>query len=71
LEHGLVAAEDLALDVFVLPDGTLYVLDEDEFEALALPQEERQAALAVVDDLCRAVQDRTPPFDAVRVDAAG
>jgi hypothetical protein len=33
-EETLVSAEDLALDVYVMPDGRIRVLDEDEFKAL-------------------------------------
>ena len=39
-----VSGDDLALDVWVSPDGAVVVLDEDEFEALALNDEEREAA---------------------------
>jgi uncharacterized protein len=39
---------DLALDLLVFPDGTQLVLDEDEFIALNLSEEERlQAGLAL------------------------
>ena len=36
---------DLALDLFVYPDGKQEVLDEDEFAALDLPPEDRAGAL--------------------------
>lgn len=36
---------DLALDLWVAADGTQMVLDEDEFEALALDEKIRQQAL--------------------------
>lgn len=39
-----VRAEDLALDVWVDPDGRVTVLDEDEFAALPLGDDERTAA---------------------------
>ncbi|GEM_PF-286342 len=39
-----VCAEDLALDVWVDPDGRVMVLDEDEFAALPLDDGERAAA---------------------------
>ncbi len=45
LQDGQVSYRDLALDLVVLPDGRQQVLDEDEFEALALPQAVRQKAL--------------------------
>ena len=58
-----VMAEDLALDLLVLPDGEMVVLDEDEFAALALSEQERTAALAALESLRRAVRNHTPPFD--------
>lgn len=60
-----IRAEDLALDLLVWPDGRLAVLDKDEFAALPLRDGEREAAHAALDSLRRAVQRRTPPFDAI------
>jgi hypothetical protein len=37
---------DLALDLWVAPDGSQTVLDEDEFEALELEDETRRQAMA-------------------------
>jgi hypothetical protein len=53
---------DLELDVVVRPDGQTAVLDEDEFSALVIAEDERMAALAAVDELLRHAQDRTGPF---------
>ncbi len=39
-----VRCDDLALDVWVSPDGQATVLDEDEFAALPLPAADRAAA---------------------------
>ena len=39
-----VSSDDLALDVWVSPDGAVTVLDEDEFMALELSDDEREAA---------------------------
>jgi uncharacterized protein len=39
---GVVSYVDLALDLLVYPDGHQLVLDEDEFDALELSEEERQ-----------------------------
>lgn len=44
IEDNQVSYRDLALDLLVYPDGRQVVLDEDEFEALALPEESRQQA---------------------------
>lgn len=46
IEDGMVSYRDLALDLLVLPDGQQYVLDEEEFQQLRLPQEPTQLALA-------------------------
>jgi uncharacterized protein len=42
---------DLALDLLVYPDGRQLVLDEDEFEALRLSEEDRANALHALNDL--------------------
>ena len=48
-----VSAVDLALDVFVYPDGQTLLLDEEEFAALAIGAEERAHAWAAVEELNR------------------
>jgi hypothetical protein len=47
----VVAADDLALDYFVRPDGEGVVLDEEEFAALTLTPEETTAARAALAEL--------------------
>ncbi len=62
----VVAAEDLFLDVWVDPDGTCQILDEDEFDAdQTLDQPTRQAAREALDVLLAQIDAREPPFDAV------
>ena len=61
-----VAADDLALDVFVMPNGNLAVLDEDEFETLDLEADERMAALRAVEAIRHAVARRIMPFHDIR-----
>lgn len=63
----LIAADDLALDVFIDPFGEIWVLDEDEFADIRhdLPDTDAHAAWAAVDTLCDLVGKRTPPFDAI------
>ena len=39
-----IEADDLALDLYVAPDGTVTLLDEDEFAALPLTDAERPGA---------------------------
>ena len=58
-----VAAEDLALDLWVAPDGETLVLDEDEFIALPLPPFEREAALDGLAELQTMVTKKAPPFN--------
>jgi uncharacterized protein len=49
--EGVISYEDLALDLWVAPDGTQTVLDEDEFSALTLDAETRQQARAALEEL--------------------
>lgn len=56
------AADDLALDVFVHPDGAIRLLDEDEYAALSLTAEEHQAVDAAVREIKRLVTRREGPF---------
>lgn len=63
LTENLIAADDLALDVFVSPQREILILDEDEFAALALPPEDQQAAWAAVEAIKRAVAAHESPFD--------
>lgn len=65
ISEEVVMSEDLALDVLVLPDGAFYLLDQDEFAALNLPEAQRHAALAAVDELKTMVADRLPPFEEI------
>jgi protein associated with RNAse G/E len=59
-----VAAEDLILDVWVRPDGSYQILDEDEFAAdHTLDQRTRQDALKALDILLAQIAARQPPFD--------
>lgn len=52
---------DLALDLWVWPDGRQKVLDEDEFEALQIEDEERRRALESLQQLRRAFESQRPP----------
>jgi hypothetical protein len=58
-----VAAEDLALDVFVTPKGELILLDEDEYAQLPLIEEERILVNDAIADIQRLVATRQAPFD--------
>ena len=62
LGEQIVAYDDLALDVFVTPQGDELVLDEDEFAALPLPEADIVSAWAAVDTLRALVAARAHPF---------
>jgi hypothetical protein len=51
LEAGQLIYTDLALDLLVFPDGRQIVLDEDEFSILKLTPQEREQALAALNEL--------------------
>lgn len=71
IENGVVRCRDLALDLWVERDGTMLVLDEDEFVAeKTLDMTTRAAARNGLDELQRLVEQRTPPFDVIRSHAA-
>lgn len=63
-----VVAEDLALDLWVAPDGETRLLDEDEFAALSLSPAEREAAQNALTKLQTMAAQKTPPFDERRDD---
>jgi hypothetical protein len=58
-----VAADDLELDLVVLPDGSTALLDEDEFDALDLSATERSAALDAVTTLRTLAAHGEGPFE--------
>lgn len=66
-----IRADDLALDLFVAPDGTLTVLDEDEFAALPIDDATRAQVQRALEALTRLVETRQPPFDAIAPTPAG
>jgi len=51
ISDGTIAARDLALDLFVYPDGRQLVLDEEEFIDLELSEEENTHALTALQEL--------------------
>jgi len=56
-----VAWVDLALDLWVWPDGRQVVLDLDEFDALPLNRDERSGVKQTLLDLERAFREHRPP----------
>lgn len=61
-----IAAQDLCLDVFVYPNGSTLLLDEDDFAKLKLAKHEVQKAWQAVAAIRRLVEKRLPPFDEIR-----
>jgi hypothetical protein len=59
---GHIQAEDLALDLIVLPDGQSVIVDEDEFRSLELGDDEREAAWATLERLREWALRRSGPF---------
>lgn len=62
IEDGVVSYVDLGLDLWVSTSGIQTVLDEDEFEALALDDDMRREALRGLDDLKLAFLNKKPPL---------
>ena len=64
IADGQVSAVDLALDLWIAPDGSARVLDEDEFAALPLAPGETAAARAALDELRALAAAHAGPFAA-------
>ncbi len=56
---------DLALDIWINPDGTTLLLDEDEFADLKLDEATHQRARQAVQELIDLVHQRVTPFDVI------
>jgi len=68
-EDYALSAVDLALDLFVFPNGEVLLLDEDEFNALNLERTDPEAwrqILTAEADLRAMVAARHEPFDRVQ-----
>jgi protein associated with RNAse G/E len=65
LNGDLIEWDDLALDLFVSLDGKTILLDEEEFEALALSQAEGESVREALGDLQSRVGQRSAPFEAL------
>lgn len=66
LEDDAIYAEDLALDVFVYPDGRYLLLDEDEFAVLDIDDETRQNALQGLQELKNLIERAEGWFSAIQ-----
>jgi protein associated with RNAse G/E len=56
---------DLALDVWIYPDGTYLILDEDEFTGLDLDAETRHRTGLAVNELIYMLYHRAEPFGSI------
>lgn len=56
-----IRCEDLALDIWITPDGETLVLDEDEFAELEISDEEREWGNAAVSQILMLVQNGRLP----------
>jgi predicted RNA-binding protein associated with RNAse of E/G family len=61
IEADSVSYVDLALDLWVAPDGRQTVLDEDELEALQLDEVTRNSAYAALKELQHEFKTQRPP----------
>ncbi|HUN09276.1 MAG TPA: DUF402 domain-containing protein [Aggregatilineales bacterium] len=66
IEGQTVKADDLEVDVFVAPDGTITLLDEQEFEALPISAKERMVVFTAIQAIRQRVTSRDVPFDKIR-----
>lgn len=63
VQNHTVEADDLALDLFVTPDGEIRELDWEEFEALDITIPAREAVLDALKALRLRIAKKEPPFD--------
>ena len=61
--EGIVSYRDLALDLLVLPDGRQFILDEDEFYRLGLPEPTQNLALAGLKALQEEIKHKVPTLN--------
>jgi len=61
LEADTVSYVDLALDLWVNPEGAQWVLDEEEFNSLEIDREDRIQACRALSELQEAFKSKRPP----------
>jgi predicted RNA-binding protein associated with RNAse of E/G family len=62
LESQHLFAEDLALDLIVLPDQQITIVDQDEFETLNISTVDREKALEALNELIESARSGEGPF---------
>ena len=65
IDNNHIYAEDLALDLVLLPSGEEFLLDEEEFEALEISPEDRGMARQALEEVRQLVAIAPPPFDLI------
>jgi uncharacterized protein len=65
LGEAVISADDMALDLFVAPDGAITVLDEDEFLALPVDDQTRALVEQAAAELQHLAAAHQPPFEAL------
>jgi len=65
IEKNVLKWIDLALDLWVRPDGSYLILDEDEFEAQEPSADERDEAMNAVTELKEMVKEKNGPFSEI------
>ena len=63
IDDATITAEDLALDLVVLPDGNQFVLDEDEYADLNLDSADQAEVLAALRELQQYAETLSGPFE--------
>jgi predicted RNA-binding protein associated with RNAse of E/G family len=72
IDGDAVRYRDLLLDLWIAPDGTTHLLDEEEFAAEpALTDDLRRRALDALAELESLVQGRVSPFDSLPSSPSG
>jgi protein associated with RNAse G/E len=71
IESGHVYADELALDLIVLPDGKWLVLDEEEFNQLDLSREDRERAQGALESLIVYARNKEGPFHSISTIESG
>lgn len=62
IEDGFIDWEDLALDIWVRPDGSYIILDEDEFHDLDLDGDTREKAMIALNEMIGMIRNRDGPL---------
>jgi protein associated with RNAse G/E len=62
IEDDLIKWRDLAVDIWIRPDGSYLILDEDEFEEMGPTPVERRIVKDAVEEVLRMLKEREGPF---------